>query len=52
MAPILKVWPPAGRFVKTTGEERIDTLVVMNGSHHLGDGPLSVAVDAVRTMKS
>jgi hypothetical protein len=34
---------------KTTGEERIDTLVVMSGSHHLGDGPLFVVVVVVHT---
>ena len=51
-ALILTVWPPAGRIVKTIGKERIDTLVVMNGSRHLGDGPLFVAVVVVHTMES
>ena len=52
VALILKVLPQAGYFVKTSGKERIDTLVVMNGSHHLGDGPLFVAVVVVHTMES
>ena len=37
------------RIVKAIGEERIDTLVVMNGSLHLGDGPLFAVVVVART---
>ena len=49
VAHILKGWRLAGLFVRTTGRELIDMLVVTNGLPHLGDGHRFVAADAVHT---